>query len=137
SELQERGLLGGGGPWGAVAFLVLARRIVGVVQHRRARLAARVAGDLAGRAVLVDRGDDQLVAVETGPDPAVDQLVRNRVTDRFDRDRRLPGDPAGGAESGGERTLGQRVKTLSFFREAIDRLVPSRPVNTGVDLLAE
>lgn len=69
------------------------RLVVGLFQDRRTRLAARVAGNLGGRTVVVDRGDDQLVAVETGPDPRIGQLVRDRVTDRLDGDRGFPGHP--------------------------------------------
>lgn len=98
TELEEGSLLRRSGFRGAVVLLVLPWRVVGVVQDRGARLAAAVAGGLMGRAVLADRGDYQLVAVETGPDPVVDQLVRNGVTHPFDGDRGVPVHPPRGAE---------------------------------------
>lgn len=110
---------------------------MGVVQDRGTGLSAQVAGDLTGRAVLADSGDDQFVAVEAGPDPSVDQLVRDRVAHGLDRDRRVPADPAGGAERRRERTLGQRVQPVLFLGEPLGRLAPGHLVRAGVDLLAE
>ncbi len=137
SEPEERGFFCRGGLRPPVAFLVLAGRVVGIVQDRAARLAAVAAGGLTGRSVFVDGGDDQLVAVETGPGPGVDQLVRNGAADRFDADRRFPGDPPGGGEGRGERPARQRVKTLPFLSELLGLACSGPPGSAGVDLLAE
>ena len=72
----ERGLLGGARPRSAFAVPAGLGRVVRVDDRRAARRGASVAGDL-DRARLADSGDDQLVAVEPGPDPGVDQLVRD------------------------------------------------------------
>lgn len=83
-----------------------------------ARGRAAVPGNLDGP-VLAGGGDDQLVAVEAGPDPGVDQLVRNRIAHSFNGDSGLPVHSPRGAERVRERLLRQRMEPLQLFEQGL------------------
>jgi hypothetical protein len=118
-------------------------RVVLGEDRRAARGRSRVPGDLdrthpwsAAVDRGVDRGDDQVVAVEADADPGVDQLVGHRVAHPVDRHGGVTVHPPGGAERHGERRPRQRVQPGLLFGQHLHRRPTGLPMHPRVDLLA-
>ena len=136
SEPEEGGLVGARGLRPRVERVARPLGIVRGIDAWVARRGERMAGDLAG-AVTSGVGDDELVAVDSHPDPLADEPVGHRVAGRAEAEGRVVIDGAGHAE--GDRVgLGRdRVQPPALGRQPVDRRLAGLAVRSGVDALAE
>lgn len=94
-------------------------------------------GHLAKQESVLSRLEIILVAVEAGPDPGVDQVVRDRIAHALDGDGGLPVHPPRGAEGDGEGLLGQRMEPLLLFEQGLGGLAAAGAMDPVVDRVTE